>query len=100
MFVSIDVVDASHRRPVFVLTNSRKRKERLLLGVGPVPLFGNQQLMHVRRVLERIVLGITLARFDRGNLAPDGDHGITETIQLALGFAFRRLDHHRVVHRP
>ena len=41
-----------------------------------------------------------MAGFDGFHLGVDADQGLAETVELFLGFAFRRLDHHGAGHGP
>ena len=71
----------------------------LLARVVVQPLFGQQHLRGVRRVLQDVVLAVALAALDLGDFLADRDHGVDEAVQLGLAFRFGRLDHQRAGHR-
>ena len=98
--VAVGVVDAGHVRPIFMLEEPRRRKRRLLARVRPVPRIVCEVACGMRRVLERVVLAIEPAVFDRGDLLADGDHRVAEAVELGLGLALGGLDHERARHRP
>ena len=61
-----------------------------------MPIVGDQQVMGVRGVFEHIVVAVGVAVLDRRDFGPDRDHRLAETVELALGLAFRRFDHQRI----
>src|SRR5215813_2536890 len=75
--VAVDVVDAVHRGPVLVDPESAGRETRSFARIWPVP-FGDQVLDGMRRVLERIILSVHAAFFDRPCLFADGQHRIAK----------------------
>ena len=72
------------------------RKGCLLSRVGSVPAVRDHRLLGVRGVGEYVVFSVGLAVLDLLDLLPDADQCITESVQLFLRLAFRRLDHQRV----
>ncbi len=96
MPVAIDIVDPPDRRPVFVLAQPMHREEGFLLRIGLGPASLQQELMSVRRILQQIVPGIRLTRFDIGNLSPDRNQRITQTVEFTPRFALCGLNHQRV----
>src|SRR6185295_12796856 len=62
--VAIDVVNAVHWGPILIDPECAGRETRGFSRIGPVPI-ADQVLHGVRRVLERIILSIHTAFFDR-----------------------------------
>ena len=91
--VAVGVVDPRHVRPELLLAGPRRRERRLFAGVGVRPGVGGDHARGVRRVLERVVLRVDLPLDDPGDLGPDPDHRLAETVEFGERFALRRLDH-------
>ena len=58
------------------------------------PAIRGDHVGRVRRVLQHIVAAVHFPGFDGVDLGVNGDQGVTEAVQLGLGFAFGGLDHH------
>src|SRR6266508_2778649 len=71
--VAEGVIDAPDARPVLVGADERQRKRRLLAGVWMGPLACNGAGC-VRRVLQDVVLWISLAVDDGLDFGPNRDH--------------------------
>ncbi len=98
MAVAVDVVDAADCRPELGLARPGRREGRQLARVGAVPRVGADDGRGVRRVLERVVGPVELARGHLRHLAVDRDQGVAEPVELDLRFALGRLDHERAGH--
>mmetsp|Transcript_27572 Transcript_27572/g.51150 ORF Transcript_27572/g.51150 Transcript_27572/m.51150 type:complete len:227 (-) Transcript_27572:4156-4836(-) len=93
------VVHTVHRWPVFVHTEGTRRETALLASVGTIPVF--HQIFHgVRRVFQRVVFRINPTFFDVANFFANGQHRITEPIQLSLVLRLSWLNHQRARNRP
>ena len=69
--ITIDVVDAGHRRPELVSSNPRRRKGGLLTAIGVRPFVRRQGQGGVGRVLQKVVALVVPAFLDRSNLLAD-----------------------------
>src|SRR5450830_102111 len=96
--VAEHVVDTAHRRPVLAFDQRRHRVHRLFAAVRVEPLADDFR-RGVRGVLQRVVVLVQAAVFHCADFFADLDHGVEETVQFFLGFAFGRLDHQGAGHR-
>src|SRR4029453_1661764 len=93
VLVAVGVVDAPDAGPELVLPEPGRGERGLLARVGVLPLAGRHFRQRVRRVLERVVLLVALARLDRADLLADRLEGSDEAVELLLRLALGRLDH-------
>ena len=77
----------------------RSRERRLLACIGPVPAARHDLLQGVGRPFQHVVPAIRPPLLDLPDFLSDRDHRVTESVQLTLRFALRRLDHQRPRHR-
>ena len=90
--ITISIVDAVDRRPIFVDPEGARRIASLFAGIGTIP-FTDEVFNRVRGVLERIVVRINAALGNVARLFTDRQHGIAKAVQLGLGLRLGRLDH-------
>ena len=86
MPVAVDIVDPRDARPEFVLAEPWRRPSGLGARVGAHPLVAGDARSRVRGVFERVVGAVELAGFDSNKFGVDREHGITEAVELILGF--------------
>ncbi len=98
--VAVGLVNAAYRWPVLVAPQSGRfgaeavpRVRRVLALVGVLPFAADQHLRGVGSVAQRIVLPVVFPRRHAGDLLPDRDHGVTETVEFGEVLALGRLDH-------
>src|SRR6185437_14397481 len=92
------VVDTRDAGPEFVLPNIGQREGRLISGIGMFPFFGDDHVLGVRCIFQRVIGLIRFAFFDRGDLRVDAEHRVAEAVELGLVLAFRGFDHDRARH--
>src|SRR5437763_6708590 len=80
--VAAGAVDATHRGPVLVLPRNTRRVHGQLAVVAFVPL-ADQRLGGVRRPAQRRLLGTPAPVDDLVDLGADGDHRVSEPVDLA-----------------
>jgi len=98
--VAVDVVDAGDGGPEFVLTQPWGGPSGLAARVGAGPFVRRHTGRRVGGVFQRVIRAVELAGFDCRKFAVDGEHGVTEAVELGEGFAFGRLDHEGAGDRP
>src|SRR3569623_725268 len=84
--VAIDVVNASDRRPVFVLTRAAVGEAALRARIRPLPVIVGDVMHGVRCIAQRRSFHRHAAGLYLGDLAADRDHRVAEAIKLGLGF--------------
>src|SRR5580704_515412 len=79
--VSINIVHAVDRRPVFIDPEGAGRKAGGLARIGPVP-FADEVFDGVWGVLRRIVLFVHAPLRDGPRLLANGEHRVAETVEF------------------
>src|ERR1700720_2700182 len=97
--VSINIIHAVDRRPVFIDPEGAGRKAGGLARIGPVP-FADEVFDGVRRVLQRIVLFVHAPLRDGPRLLANGEHRVTETVEFPLRLRLGGLPHQRPCDGP
>src|SRR5438445_12922974 len=82
--VAVNVVDAAHGGPVLVFLEPGRGEGGLFARVRAIPVFGSNHVRGVRRIFQWIVLIVHLSGLDGHDFAVDGNHRVTEAVELRL----------------
>src|SRR3954468_1616313 len=85
--ITIDIVDAAHRRPEFVLAQPSCGIRGLFARIRMLPFVRGQNLGRVRGILEKVIARPGFAGFDGLNFSMDGDHGVAKPVEFGFAFA-------------
>ena len=99
MSVTVHIVDAPYRGPVFIDPEATGGKAALLSAVGSVPI-ADERIDSVRRMFQWVVLRITVAPFDGPYLLADGKYRSDKAIEFRFSFTLCGLHHQRPRNRP
>src|ERR1700730_13808603 len=92
--VTINVIYSADHRPEFMFPRPGGRIRCRFARITSIPVVGQKILSGMWGQFQDIVFPVRLAGFDSSYFTINRNHGLTESIQLWLGFAFCRLDHH------
>ena len=74
--VPIDIVNAIDAWPVFGFDRSAHGVDTLCFGVWPLPVVIKQIFNGMRRILQRVIFSIDLARLNLSDFLSNFDHGL------------------------
>ena len=99
MLVTICLIYAADRGPVFVAAQAVEREGTLRPGIFSIPDIRRQIACRMRRMGQRAFIAGECAFLNRPYFAPNGDHRRAEPFKLGQWLTFGRLDHQRARHR-
>src|SRR5207247_542368 len=82
--IAVDTVNPRDRWPEFLSARPGRRISGLLARIRMVPVVSRHLFCGMRRVFQKIVFAVGLARADRVDFGADRDHRLAKTVQFVF----------------